>query len=147
GGAACEKPIVRVVRGEGSGTTFQFKNYLSTLETTEGIKAEGLPCETEGHTHWGELLEIGAKVEVEPGVFREPPNTSWPCEGANPVVRAAGGGALAKKVTETAGGIGYSSLPDTKANKAVAALVQNGTLLGKATYAEPGNAETSTARC
>jgi ABC-type phosphate transport system substrate-binding protein len=140
GGAACDKGIVRVVPNEGSGLSYQFKNYLSTLETNGTTKAEGLPCITEGHTKWGELLEIGAGHE---------PNITWPqCSGGTPVVFAVGGsGGVAAKVAKTEGAISFAGLPDAKAKGAEVVRLQNGIVGPIATFAEPGNTTTSTARC
>lgn len=130
----CEHEISRVVLKEASTVTLQFKAYLATLE-----EAEGLPCETEGHRHWAELEEIGPEGK---------PNTTWPeCPGGTPVLRVAGGGALAQKVAETEGTIGYAVLSDAKAHGAGTAKLQNGEVAGEPTFAEPGNSSTDDARC
>jgi len=109
-GAGCTNaPITRVVRAEGSGTTYQVKNYLSLINAT------GLAC-TEGGKTWKQLEEIGTG---------EKPNTTWPENGVagcaanavSPIVTAAGGGAVVKKVNVTEGGIGYAALPDIEKNK------------------------------
>jgi ABC-type phosphate transport system substrate-binding protein len=110
-GAGCvNAPITRVVRQEGSGTTYQFKNYLSL------INPASLAC-TEGGKTWKQLEEIGTG---------EKPNTQWPENGVggcaanavSPIVTGAGGGAVVKKVNVTEGGIGYAALPDIEKNKA-----------------------------
>jgi ABC-type phosphate transport system substrate-binding protein len=113
---ACNAPITRVVRKDGSGTTFQFKNYLYQLNK------EPLACTTggaqvEGKRNWQEMEEIGAGGK---------PNIDWPesCtekevkKTLSPVARPAekGGGELVKLVNATVGGIGYAALPDAKAN-------------------------------
>lgn len=133
---SCNSPITRVVRLDGSGTTFQFKNYLSLLSKT------GLPCTTggtEGKANWTELEPV---VNGETGA----PNTTWPesCEAAklSKLVRPAGsgGGEVVKKVNATAGSIGYAALPDAKSNNAVDILtLQNNGLkpLAEATFANP----------
>ena len=109
-GAGCTNaPITRVVRAEGSGTTYQVKNYLSL------INAAALAC-TEGGKTWKQLEEIGTG---------EKPNLTWPENGVagcaanavSPVVTGAGGGAVVKKVNVTEGGIGYAALPDIEKNK------------------------------
>lgn len=143
---ACNKPITRVVRSDGSGTTYQFKNYLSTLETTTGITAEGLPCTTDGHTKWAELEEVGAANK---------PNITWPhCSAsASSLEPVEGGGGVAAKVVELEGSIGYSALPDTKSKGATPALLENSNVGGEVKYAEAGKEETKegltykTARC
>lgn len=134
---ACSHPVKRVVRKEASGVTYQFKNYLSVLETEEG--AEGLPCKTEGTLEWGKLKEISATGK---------PNPAWPqCAGGTEVQVARGDGALAERVAATEGTIGYAGLPAAKAKAATVALLQNGVEGVEPLYAEPGNSTTDTARC
>jgi ABC-type phosphate transport system substrate-binding protein len=136
GGSACESPITRVVRQDGSGTTYQFKNYLFKLNKA------GLVCTTggtEGKATWQELEPI---TNAETGA----PNTTWPesCTGhkLSPVVKpeSKGGSEEVKKVNATEGSIGYAGLPDAEANsaKAVLALQNNGQKpLLEATFANP----------
>lgn len=138
GGAACNAPITRVVRKDGSGTTYQFKNYLSQ------IYPSGLPCTTggtEGKASWKELEPI---ANAETGA----PNTTWPesCTGKvlSPLLKpaASGGGEVVKTVNATEGSIGYAALPDAKSNGAKAILqVQNNGLkaVGEATFADPAS--------
>ncbi len=108
---ACNKRLKRVVRFDGSGTTYQFKNYLNLINKAK------LPCveETQEKT-WAELEAIGGGSK---------PNIVWPeDEGCavplSEVVRASenGGGALVEKVYKTAGSIGYASLPDVESKLA-----------------------------
>jgi ABC-type phosphate transport system substrate-binding protein len=136
-GAGCSSPITRVVRSEWSAVTLQFKNYLSRLETS--VEAEGLPCTVEGHTRWSELEQIGVEGK---------PNTVWPeCAGSSPVIRANGEFAVAEKVIETPGTIGYTTLPAAAQKGAATARLQNGKASGKPTYAEPMIAESKAANC
>ena len=119
----CSSPITRVVRKDGSGTTYQFKNYLFKLFN------KGLFCTTggtEGKATWQDLEPIGSGGK---------PNIDWPesCpeKTLSPVVRSAstGGGALVNQVDATDGSIGYASLPDAVANKdagTILALQNNG---------------------
>lgn len=144
---ACNYAIKRVVRTEGSGTTYQFKNYLWL------INKKGLPCTTggtEGKATWQEL---------EPIVTAGKPNIDWPeDEGCavprSPVLRGAGGGGVADKVIAESGSIGYTALPDAKSkivaceiaetckNTEILALQRNGKRkLGEATYANPASGE------
>lgn len=136
GGSACESPITRVVRKDGSGTSYQFKNYLYLLNTTKLNCTTG---NTEGKATWQELEPI---VNSETSA----PNTVWPesCKAQvlSPVVRPAGtgGGEEVKMVNNTTGSIGYAALPDAKANSAVDILsVQNNGQkpLLEATFASP----------
>src|SRR5262249_30361762 len=65
-GTGCAgQPITRVVRFDSSGTTYQFKNYLST------INKEALKC-TEPSSTWEQLRAIGANGK---------PNITWPENG------------------------------------------------------------------
>jgi ABC-type phosphate transport system substrate-binding protein len=129
-GSGCSTQITRVVRKEGSGTSYQFKNYLSSMN------AASLPCI--GKT-WLELRPVGAE---------EKPNISWPesCEGTtlSKLVRpeATGGGALVKQVNAIDGAVGYASLPDVMNNKTgdtFPAELQNNGQVGaaEATFASP----------
>jgi ABC-type phosphate transport system substrate-binding protein len=134
-GEGCTGAIERVVRKEGSGTTYQFKNYLAVLEENNGGAA--MPCSLEGikedaegneesvttNKTWKHMRFIGAKNASE----EEPPNTTWPqptsgklgfCSGTTKVTPQAGGGKLAEYVAKTNGTIGYASLPDAKNAKA-----------------------------
>jgi Fibronectin type III domain/Protein of unknown function (DUF3616) len=110
-GAGCvNAPVTRVVRAEGSGTTYQLKAYLQQVSNA------GLAC-TEGGKTWKQLEEIGAN---------EVPNTVWPealvgncsATAVSGIVTATGGAAEVKKVNVTEGAIGYAALPDIEANKA-----------------------------
>lgn len=137
GGEACEKHITRVVRAEGSGTTYQFKNYLAS------IVADGQGHNPHCGPTWAELRPI------EPGNAEEKPNTSWPegqteseakgeeCGRGTPVTRAAGGGAVVETVNSMEGAVGYASLSDVVNKGGTAAPIQNGVIEGEPTYAEP----------
>src|ERR1700761_9353753 len=122
GGESCNHAITRVVRKDGSGTTYQFKNYLATLEETTGIKAETLPCETAGSKTWAGLRKNNGKTKAEGN-----PNLNWPeCGTHSTVVAVEGGGGVAKTVAENVGDIGYAALPDAKGKSASVAELQNG---------------------
>ncbi|HEX7245528.1 MAG TPA: substrate-binding domain-containing protein [Solirubrobacterales bacterium] len=148
---ACNFRIKRVVRAEGSGTTYQIKNYFNLIRG----KTKGVPCTegaTEGLATWGELETNGAGGH---------PNIDWPKdEGCaiplTEIVTAAGGGALAKFVAENSGTIGYASLPDVKSK--IAECEEKGTCknpevlkvqynakkkLSEALYASPQSGETA----
>lgn len=108
---ACNKKLKRVVRKDGSGTTYQFKNYLNLINKVK------LPCvEETQEKSWAELETIGAG---------EKPNTVWPeDEGCavplSEVLRPAekGGGEVAQLVIKTSGSIGYAALPDVESKLA-----------------------------
>ena len=144
---ACNFALKRVVRTEGSGTTYQFKNYLWLLNK------KGVACTTggtEGKASWQELEPIG-----EGGA----PNITWPeDEGCavprSVVLRGAGNGGVADKVIAESGTIGYVALPDAKAkiaacektstckNTEILSVQNNGKRkLAEATYANPASGE------
>ncbi len=141
-GTGCTGAITRVVRAEGSGTTYQFKNYLAVLQE-EGFGGPAMPCTLTGFnettglpvstTAWKNMRFVGTNDE---------PNKVWPtpanCEGATTVETAAGGGALAEFVKNHHGTIGYAALPDAKGKGAMVAPLENTTL---GTF---GNPEAST---
>lgn len=125
----CGSPITRVVRKDGSGTSFQFKNYLSSFNSSS------LPCINQT---WKEIEPI---ENSETGA----PNTSWPesCTGKtlSTVLRPAknGGGEVAATVIATPGSIGYASLPDAQAKGATFVELQNNghVVAEEATFASP----------
>lgn len=91
--AACEVLILRVVREDGSGTTYQFKHYL--FELNKGA--------VKGTKTWHEL-------QAEPTA-----NLEWPEEaGEKDLKKANGGGALVKAVEGAKGSIGYANLGDAR---------------------------------
>jgi ABC-type phosphate transport system substrate-binding protein len=132
GGAACESPITRVVRLDGSGTTYQFKNYLTKING-KGV----LPCT--GGKVWKELLDVPT------------PNITWPesCEATtlSPLLRGKknGNASLIERLNETSGSIGYSALSDAKIGKApvILSLQNNGKTTKKPTYAKGWTGELS----
>ncbi|HVW48409.1 MAG TPA: substrate-binding domain-containing protein [Solirubrobacterales bacterium] len=114
-GAGCVgAPITRVVRKEGSGTTYQTKNYLAKISEAS---LTCLPASVKTPT-WKGIEEIGPNAAEEP-------NTLWPENSAasgctnqvTEVVRGEGGGGVVKKVNTTEGSIGYAALPDVEKNK------------------------------
>jgi ABC-type phosphate transport system substrate-binding protein len=93
---ACNPPIKRVARLEGSGTTSIFKKYLNLQEPNE-FAVEGV-----GSTTWKKLAESSV-------------NTTWPEEKADPVVRGKGGGGVVAAVAATESSIAYANLADARA--------------------------------
>jgi ABC-type phosphate transport system substrate-binding protein len=126
--AKCGGALTRVVRAEGAGTTYQFKNYLGLVNKVKSGGAEAGICAGVA-TKWSELEGIS-----ELG----PPNTTWPnCAGAAAPTAVAGDAALAEKVVLTAGSIGYAALPNAKAKGAKVVEVQNNGAGFAAIFASP----------
>jgi ABC-type phosphate transport system substrate-binding protein len=143
-GGACDKEITRVVRPDGSGTSYQLKHYLSTINSAK-VCTKAL-----GERTWTEL-QSNTRIPNEPtGTL---PNTTWPnCEGLSPVVTAetTGGGALVKKVNTTPSSIGYAALPDAENNKTAATTIpqiQDFVSGSTIEYASPALTASSTANC
>jgi ABC-type phosphate transport system substrate-binding protein len=132
---ACNQPIKRVVRLEGSGSTSIFKKYLNLQEGNE-FEVEG------SKTTWKKLAESTS-------------NTVWPEEKADPVLKGKGGGGVVAEVAAKESTIAYANLADARATFGAPtaemfwAELENGSVKkGKktiATYAEPANnGETTT---
>jgi ABC-type phosphate transport system substrate-binding protein len=140
---SCGFPITRVVRADGSGTSYQLKHFLDL------INGGNLTC-TAGPTTW-EGLQTAAN------------NTVWPENGAGGCAAGtvsevlhskaggtgaagtgSGGGDEVKTINNTENSIGYAALADAENNKTGGTHtleVQNGTSLGVPTYASPLLAE------
>jgi ABC-type phosphate transport system substrate-binding protein len=128
GGEACESPMTRVVRFDGSGTTYQFKNYLGLANPSS------LPC----------IEKTWKQLEPIENSTTGAPNTSWPesCKKVlSTVVRPAakGGGEEVKTVNKTPGSIGYAALPDAEANGGTVVGIQNNGFVSieEASYGNP----------
>jgi len=110
GSGTCSASVDRVVRSDSSGSTFQFKHYLSTIDNTG--------------TWTG--LQSAAN------------NTTWP--SGTTLVPASGGGGVVTAVSAATGRIGYANLADVKAAGSPPAIlnVQNdGVTPTGGTYGDP----------
>jgi ABC-type phosphate transport system substrate-binding protein len=98
-----EKPVIRIVRADGSGTTYNFKAYLSLLP--------GAPA---GLWTTAPVVGDNNKWPVKSGENVEPAAASVAnvCESTTHICQAAttGGGGVAKAVAATNGSIGYLDL-------------------------------------
>ncbi len=103
-GGNCDQAVTRVVREEGSGTTYQFKHYLDQVEP------ETVPCTGKEARTWGQLQSSREPTEA---------NLEWPSkaecqEGEGPVTvlvkRKEASGPLGF-VAENHGTITYAPLP------------------------------------
>jgi len=109
-GGDCDQAITRIVRDESSGTTYQFKHYLSSINPAP------LACSGKEKRTWAQLqAPFGGETS---------PNQEWPrnaacSEGEGPVTTvsgpiAEGGGGPLGYVRETPGTITYGSLPEAQ---------------------------------
>jgi ABC-type phosphate transport system substrate-binding protein len=109
--AACGAlPVIRIVRNDGSGTTFNLKAFLSLLEGSQGTSGLWTTAPVAGdNTKWPETFK---GTPAEPPVV---PSTGGECTeavSANHICRAheKGGGEVAASVQKTNGSIGYVDL-------------------------------------
>jgi hypothetical protein len=142
-GTGCTASLTRVVRFDESGTSYQFKHYLSKLPGG----SSSFCTSVYGSKKWSELQSASASLGTTP-------NQTWPnCEeSSSTLVRpaAGGGGEEVKKVNTTTGSIGYAALADAENNitgTTVILKVQNGEVSGKPTFATPALTSTKTANC
>jgi ABC-type phosphate transport system substrate-binding protein len=109
-GGDCDQAITRIVRDESSGTTYQFKHYLNSINPAP------LACTGKAKRTWAQLqAPFGGETS---------PNQEWPrkadCqEGEGPVTTvsgpiAEGGGGPLAYVRDTPGTITYGSLPEAR---------------------------------
>ena len=117
GGASCEKAIERVVRSDGSGTTYQLKHYFFTINGT------ALACTAGALNKWDVLQPNGGPPN---------PNTTWPesanCSGgatATALLPEKGGSGAVALVKKVEGTIGYAALADAKGGTVTILKVQN----------------------
>lgn len=109
-GGDCDQAITRIVRDESSGTTYQFKHYLSSINPAP------LACTGEAKRTWAQLQA--------PFGGESSPNQEWPrksaCqEGEGSVTTVSGpisegGGGPLSYVRETPGTITYGGLPEAR---------------------------------
>ncbi len=100
-----ETPVYRIVRFDGSGTTYNFKAYLSLLPgAPAGLWTEGLVAGD--NSNWPETFNAEKK---KPGTVNAGTKV---CEATNHICTALanGGGPLTEAVTATNGSIGYADL-------------------------------------
>jgi ABC-type phosphate transport system substrate-binding protein len=108
-GGDCDQAITRIVRGDSSGTTYQFKHYLGSINSAP------LACTGAAKRTWAQLQ---APFGGETSPNQEWPRTSACQEGEGPLTTVSGpfseGGGQLGYVAETPGTITYGSLPEAQ---------------------------------
>ncbi len=102
-------PVMRIVRFDGSGTTYNFKAFLSLLPgTPSGLWTEA-PVAGDNH-NWPETFNSEKK---QPSKVNE---STKVCESTNDICTALekGGGPLTEAVAATDGSIGYADLATSR---------------------------------
>ena len=122
GNAACEKPIIRVVRFDDSGTSFAFKDYLNTIDGGEGWLTTYVTG-TNKTREWPDAV-FGKRTDCagEPnGPGSEPDATDQMTSGCS-----NGNGSLVAKLVATDGSVGYSDISTARSNSPSLAITPEG---------------------
>ena len=110
--ADCDKPIIRVVRFDDSGTSFAFKDYLNTIDGGQGWLTTYVTGSNKTR-EWPSAV-FGKRTDCagEPnGPGSEPDATDHLTSGC-----ANGNGSLVAKLVATDGSIGYSDVSTARSN-------------------------------
>ncbi len=113
----CAKPIIRVVRKDGSGTTFAFKDYLHHIEPARGWLTTYNP---NPNIKWPGAEEGNASAQCPAGVLvpgQKPDNEDHLTSGCQ-----NGNGSLVPKLVEVDGSIGYSDISTARGNPTTLAV-------------------------
>jgi len=120
--AACEKPIIRVVRFDDSGTSFAFKDYLNTIDAGEGWLTTYVNSANKTRV-WpapagAEAPAVGAvsPTESQCGTTPAPGGKLADSEDHLTSGCANGNGELVKKLVEVDGSVGYSDISTARNN-------------------------------
>ena len=113
----CTKPIIRVVRKDGSGTTFAFKDYLHRIEPAREWLTTFNP---NPNIKWPGAEEGTASAQCAAGLLvpgQKPDSEDHLTSGCS-----NGNGALVQKLAETDGSIGYSDISTARGNSPTLAV-------------------------
>jgi ABC-type phosphate transport system substrate-binding protein len=108
----CDKPIIRVVRFDDSGTSFAFKDYLNTIDGGEGWLTTYVTGANKTR-EWPNAV-FGKRTDCagEPnGPGSQPDETDHLTSGCS-----NGNGALVAKLVATDGSVGYSDVSTARSN-------------------------------
>lgn len=112
GGAdpACEKPIIRVVRFDTSGTTFAFKDYLDSVNGGRGWLSTYIA--NQENRQWpGAIVGPRADCAGKEGPGSQEDSLDQLTSGCS-----SGNGELVKKLVLTDGSVGYSDISTARTN-------------------------------
>jgi ABC-type phosphate transport system substrate-binding protein len=110
--AACEVPIIRVVRFDQSGTTFTLKDYLNTINPAREWKTKFATTGTNLTRDWpGAEFGSGGQCGATEAPGKKPDAEDHLTSNC-----AKGNGELIKKLKETDGSVGYSDLATARNN-------------------------------
>jgi ABC-type phosphate transport system substrate-binding protein len=162
-GTGCEgAEVKRVVRADGSGTTYQFKHYLNLLQvaaSTEEPNAlnlgpTSLPCIGGKWNEWQEEVTKNITWPANTGTCTSPKLSELIHSFKNGEKTAGageGGGDEVKTVNNTDGSIGYAALADAKGNATSGTTfileVQNNGTTSPANYVSPATATGENSNC
>jgi ABC-type phosphate transport system substrate-binding protein len=116
--AACEKPIIRVVRFDDSGTSFAFKDYLNTIDEGEGWLTTYVNSADKTRVWPGAELGVGSSsvTESQCGTTAAPGGVKADSEDHLTSGCSNGNGALVAKLVATDGSVGYSDVSTARNN-------------------------------
>ncbi|MDQ3644898.1 MAG: substrate-binding domain-containing protein, partial [Actinomycetota bacterium] len=117
----CNKPIIRVVRFDESGTSFTLKDYLDTINPSRGWLTT-FATGTGGTRNWPNAV-FGARVDCAgaSGPGSEPDTTDQLTSGCG-----NGNGSLVSKLISTDGSIGYSDISTARTASPSLAITPGG---------------------
>lgn len=131
--ADCDKPIIRVVRFDHSGTSFAFKDYLNSIDGAEGWLTTYSSTSSAKTREWpaatfGDRDDCGDKDGIAeasdpdgpgaPGLAGDTDNLTSGCSNGN--------GSLVAKLVATDGSVGYSDISTARANSPSLAVTPEG---------------------
>jgi ABC-type phosphate transport system substrate-binding protein len=122
GNAACEKPIIRVVRFDDSGTSYAFKDYLNTVDGAQGWLTTYVQGSNKTR-EWPNAV-FGARADCAGS-----PNGPGSQEDAVDQLTSGcsnGNGALVAKLVATDGSVGYSDISTARSNSPSLAITPEG---------------------
>ena len=120
--ADCDKPIIRVVRFDDSGTSFAFKDYLNTIDGGQGWLTTYVTGSNKTREWPGAVFGKRTDCAGEPnGPGSQPDATDQLTSGCS-----NGNGSLVAKLVATDGSVGYSDISTARSNSPSLAITPEG---------------------